>query len=179
MIIIQGPWNLFCKWFSVLSIMLTKTFIYISDAAKTKPQMDVCCHLLYIRHTNKMEVSNVESEVLHYSQGHSEWTEKQPFPFSVILPLTGLKKLKKESCGTSLVMVLTVPLPLCFCFFLIVFTVTSLPFCQSILQLDKNQNKTCHNVSFQHVNIYKGDNQNQQVILPFLHISLCSWRQCV
>lgn len=60
---------------------------------------------------------------------------------SIILPLTGLKKLKKESWGTSLVMVLTVPLPLCFCFFLIVFTVTSLPFCQSILHLDKKQER--------------------------------------
>lgn len=47
----------------------------------------------------------------------------------------GLKKLKKESLGTCLVMTLAVPLPLCFCFFLIVLTVTSLPLCQSISHL--------------------------------------------
>ncbi|KAF3859648.1 hypothetical protein F7725_022047 [Dissostichus mawsoni] len=36
------------------------------------------------------------------------------------LPSGGVKKLKKESLGTVLVTVLTVPRPLCFCFFLIV-----------------------------------------------------------
>lgn len=55
----------------------------------------------------------------------------------VFSPLTGLKKLKKESLGTCLVTVRTVPRPLCFCFFLIVFTVTSFPLCQSIWQLEK------------------------------------------
>lgn len=78
--------------------------------------------------------------------------------------LTGLKKLKKESCGTSLVMVLTVPLPLCFCFFLILFTVTSLPFCQSILQLEKNQEKkVCTTLSayFHPVNLYSEDKTSQ------------------
>lgn len=110
--------------------------------------MDVCCHLLYIRVTNKMSVSNVESKIVHCwncSHGPAEWTGKTN---GAILPLTGLKKLKKESCGTSLVMVLTVPLPLCFCFFLMVFTVTSLPFCQSILQLDTNQAKLMSHCQF-------------------------------
>lgn len=51
------------------------------------------------------------------------------------LPSGGVKKLKKESLGTVLVTVLTVPRPLCFCFFLIVFNVTFLPFVQSIVQL--------------------------------------------
>lgn len=36
-------------------------------------------------------------------------------------------------------MTLAVPLPLCFCFFLIVFTVTSLPLCQSISHLPKEE----------------------------------------
>lgn len=49
--------------------------------------------------------------------------------------MSGLKKLKKESLGTCLVMVLTVPRPLCFCFFLMVFTVTFLPFFQSMAHL--------------------------------------------
>lgn len=43
--------------------------------------------------------------------------------------------MKKESLGTVLVTVLTVPRPLCFCFFLIVFRVMFLPFVQSIVQL--------------------------------------------
>lgn len=46
-----------------------------------------------------------------------------------------MKKLKKESLGTVLVTVLTVPRPLCFCFFLIVFNVTFLPLVQLIVQL--------------------------------------------
>ena len=46
-----------------------------------------------------------------------------------------MKKLKKESLGTVLVTVLTVPRPLCFCFFLMVLNVTFLPFVQSIVQL--------------------------------------------
>lgn len=59
----------------------------------------------------------------------------------VISPLTGLKKLKKESLGTCLVTVRTVPRPLCFCFFLMVFTVTSFPLCQSIWQLERGSIK--------------------------------------
>uniref|UniRef100_A0A663M631 Uncharacterized protein n=1 Tax=Athene cunicularia TaxID=194338 RepID=A0A663M631_ATHCN len=51
------------------------------------------------------------------------------------LPFIGLKKLKKESLGTCLVIVRTVPRPLCFCFFLIVLTVTFFPFFQSIVHL--------------------------------------------
>lgn len=51
------------------------------------------------------------------------------------LPSGGVKKLKKESLGTVLVTVLTVPRPLCFCFFLMVFNVTFLPFVQLIVQL--------------------------------------------
>lgn len=51
------------------------------------------------------------------------------------LPSGGVKKLKKESLGTVLVTVLTVPRPLCFCFFLMVFNVTFLPFVQLIVHL--------------------------------------------
>lgn len=51
------------------------------------------------------------------------------------LPSGGVKKLKKESLGTVLVTVLTVPRPLCFCFFLMVFNVTFLPFVQLMAQL--------------------------------------------
>jgi hypothetical protein len=54
------------------------------------------------------------------------------------LPLSGLKKLKKDSVGTCLLMVLTVPRPLCFCFFLMVFTVTFFPFFQSIAHLGEH-----------------------------------------
>lgn len=50
-------------------------------------------------------------------------------------PFNGLKKLKNESLGTCLIIVLTVPRPLCFCFFLIVLTVTFFPFFQSIVHL--------------------------------------------
>lgn len=50
-------------------------------------------------------------------------------------PFRGLKKLKKDSLGTCLVMVRTVPRPLCFCFFLMVLTVTFFPFFQSIVHL--------------------------------------------
>lgn len=52
------------------------------------------------------------------------------------LPSGGVKKLKKESFGTVLVTVLTVPRPLCFCFFLMVFNVTFFPLVQLIVQLD-------------------------------------------
>lgn len=54
---------------------------------------------------------------------------------SISVPSGGVKKLKKESLGTVLVIVLTVPRPLCFCFFLIVFNVTFLPFVHSIVEL--------------------------------------------
>lgn len=54
-------------------------------------------------------------------------------------PFSGLKKLKNESLGTCLVIVLTVPRPLCFCFFLIVLTVTFFPFFQSIVHLGTSQ----------------------------------------
>ena len=57
-------------------------------------------------------------------------------------PLIGLKKLKKESLGTCFVTVRTVPRPLCFCFFLIVFTVTSFPLCQSIWQLERGSTES-------------------------------------
>lgn len=62
-------------------------------------------------------------------------------------PLSGLKKLKNESLGTCLVIVLTVPRPLCFCFFLIVLTVTFFPFFQSIVHLqgqDGDHRNTLH-----------------------------------
>ena len=51
------------------------------------------------------------------------------------LPSGGAKKLKKESFVTVLVTVRLVPRPLCFCVFLITFTVTFLPFFQSIVHL--------------------------------------------
>lgn len=50
--------------------------------------------------------------------------------------------MKKESLGTVLVTVLTVPRPLCFCFFLIVFNVTFFPFVQSIVHLLEEKKKT-------------------------------------
>lgn len=58
-------------------------------------------------------------------------------------PFSGLKKLKKESLGTCLVTVLTVPRPLCFCFFLIVLTVTFFPFFQSMTHL-RRQTAAAH-----------------------------------
>jgi len=58
---------------------------------------------------------------------------------TAILPSGGLKKLKNESFATCFDTVRTVPRPLCFCFFLIVFTVTFLPFTQSIWHLENEK----------------------------------------
>lgn len=135
MIIILGPWILFCKWFSVLSITLANK--RPSSTSMTQWKLNrrwmcaaTCCPLESLtkwRHP----VEKVKHCTVHRDTQNGLKNKN-----STSSPLTGLKKLKKESCGTSLVTVLTVPLPLCFCFFLIVFTVISLPFSQSILQLD-------------------------------------------
>ena len=69
-------------------------------------------------------------------------------------PFSGLKKLKKESLGTCLVIVLTVPRPLCFCFFLMVLTVTFFPFFQSMVHLqgqDRDHGYTLHEKNWSHV----------------------------
>lgn len=71
----------------------------------------------------------------------SSWEIPNIMRVCVLSPLTGLKKLKKESLGSCLVTVRTVPRPLCFCFFLMVFTVTSFPLCQSIWQLERGSIK--------------------------------------
>lgn len=95
----------------------------------------------------KQTVCN-DSPTLHFLelQGQKtklEWGKNKRnrlfYGMSNILPSGGVKKLKKESLGTVLVTVLTVPRPLCFCFFLIVFNVTFLPFTQSIVQLRQKQ----------------------------------------
>ena len=52
--------------------------------------------------------------------------------------------MKKESLGTVLVTVLTVPRPLCFCFFLMVFSVTFFPLVQSITQLRSRKHRGQH-----------------------------------
>lgn len=70
--------------------------------------------------------------MLSSPEDHDQTPPFRPCPGS---PLSGLKKLKKESLGTCLVIVLTVPRPLCFCFFLMVLTVTFFPFFQSMVHL--------------------------------------------
>lgn len=69
-------------------------------------------------------------ELSQCGEGTTSHSTECPCP-----PFKGLKKLKKDSLGTCLVMVRTVPRPLCFCFFLMVLTVTFFPFFQSIVHL--------------------------------------------
>lgn len=72
----------------------------------------------------------------------------------VVLPSGGEKKLKKESLGTVLVTVLTVPRPLCFCFFLMVFNVTFFPLTQSTVHL---KTESVSNVT----NVVKANRESQ------------------
>lgn len=84
------------------------------------------------------------------------------------LPLMGLKKLKKESCGICLVTVRVVPLPLCFCFFLMVFTVTSLPFCQQIWHLGEDKEKKSYSffLKYSFFFFFFKSRSSQKVFLP-------------
>lgn len=93
--------------------------------------------IIYTRLTNSpfSGTARTEEKKLVRSKNKSK---RRLYGPSNILPSGGVKKLKKESLGTVLVTVLTVPRPLCFCFFLIVFNVTFLPFTQSIVHLRKN-----------------------------------------
>ena len=55
-------------------------------------------------------------------------------PDASIVPVGGVRKLKNDSVCTSLVTTRMVPRFLCFCLFFTIFTVTFLPFFQSIVQ---------------------------------------------
>jgi len=77
----------------------------------------------------------------------ANWTSTADVLNVVNSPCGGAKKLKNESFCTVFITVRLVPRPLCFCTFFTTFTVTFLPFFQSIVHLAQHQtysNNVCY-----------------------------------
>lgn len=110
---------------------------------ETSPVQNHCSRLM-IKTENKIETYQIstfrnckeaEMHEVSFQERVYQQAEQSMAECVGALPSGGVKKLKKESLGTVLVTVLTVPRPLCFCFFLMVFNVTFLPLVQLIVQL--------------------------------------------